>query len=155
EIGAGIGTLTAALAARAQRVVAIDLDARCVTACATTLQGHANVEVLKANALTADPITLGLKGAYVATGNLPYNLTGAVIARVLEAPTAPQRAVFLVQREVATRLSASSGDWSLATVAVRSLATVERLRDVPPSGFQPSPAVHSSILRLTPRRDLL
>jgi len=58
--------------------------------------------------------------------------------------------VLLVQREVAARLSAGAGDWSLATVAVRSLATVERLLDVPPQAFEPPPAVHSSVIRLVP-----
>ena len=56
----------------------------------------------------------------------------------------------LVQREVAARLAAAPGDWSLATVAIRSLAGVERILDVPPSAFDPPPAVHSSIIRIVP-----
>ncbi len=70
--------------------------------------------------------------------------------RLLEAGEPPARAVVLVQREVAARLAAGPGDWSLATVAIRSLADVERIRDVPPSAFDPPPAVHSSIIRITP-----
>ncbi|HEX6492695.1 MAG TPA: rRNA adenine N-6-methyltransferase family protein, partial [Candidatus Dormibacteraeota bacterium] len=70
---------------------------------------------------------------------------------LLEAEPPPRRAVLLVQREVAARLDAAPGDWSLSTLAVRSLAEVERLADVPPGAFTPAPAVSSSILRLTPR----
>jgi 16S rRNA (adenine1518-N6/adenine1519-N6)-dimethyltransferase len=59
--------------------------------------------------------------------------------------------VLLMQREVAARLCAAPGDWSLSTLAVRSLAEVERLGDVSPGAFVPPPAVRSAILRLTPR----
>jgi 16S rRNA (adenine1518-N6/adenine1519-N6)-dimethyltransferase len=85
-----------------------------------------------------------------ATGNLPYQLTGLVLMRLVEMDEPPARAVVLVQREVAARLAAGPGDWSLATVAMRSLATVERVLDVPPSAFDPPPAVHSSIIRIVP-----
>ncbi len=55
-----------------------------------------------------------------------------------------------MQREVAARLAAGSGGWSLATVAVRSVADVQRIRDVAPDSFDPPPAVHSAVVRLTP-----
>ena len=67
-------------------------------------------------------------------------------------PRPPRRAVFLVQREVAARIAAPPGGWSLATVAVRSVADVERLRDVPATSFLPAPAVASSIIRMHPAR---
>lgn len=152
EIGCGLGTLTGALAERAGRVVAIDIDPACVAGTEITQRAHANVTVLQADARTVDAEALGLRPGWLATGNLPYQLTGLVLTRLLEAPDPPARAVILVQREVAARLAAEPGDWSLATVAVRSYAGVERLRDVPPEAFDPPPAVHSSILRLVPTR---
>ena len=154
EIGCGIGTLTGALATRAGRVVAIDVDARCVAAAGITQRHRDNVTVLRADALEVEPAALGLPQRWLAAGNLPYQLTGPILSRLFELPTPPAAGVFLVQREVAARLSAVDGEWSLATVALRSIAEVERLRDVPPASFEPPPAVHSSVIRLRPRRDL-
>jgi 16S rRNA (adenine1518-N6/adenine1519-N6)-dimethyltransferase len=150
EIGCGLGTLTGALAARARRVVAIDIDPACVAGTEITQRAHANVTVLEADARVVDPAALGFTTGWLATGNLPYQLTGLVLMRLVEADVPPARAVVLVQREVAARLAAGPGDWSLATVAMRSLADVERIRDVPPSAFDPPPAVHSSIIRIAP-----
>ena len=150
EIGCGLGTLTGALAARALRVVAIDIDPACVAGTEITQRANANVSVLEADARIVDAAALGFSTGWLATGNLPYQLTGLVLMRLVEAEQPPARAVVLVQREVAARLAAAPGDWSLATVAIRSLAEVERILDVPPSAFDPPPAVHSSIIRITP-----
>jgi 16S rRNA (adenine1518-N6/adenine1519-N6)-dimethyltransferase len=150
EIGCGLGTLTGALAARARRVVAIDIDPACVAGTEITQRANANVSVLEADARIVDPAALGFSTGWLATGNLPYQLTGLVLMRLVEDEQPPARAVVLVQREVAARLAAAPGDWSLATVAIRSLAEVERILDVPPSAFDPPPAVHSSIIRITP-----
>jgi 16S rRNA (adenine1518-N6/adenine1519-N6)-dimethyltransferase len=152
EIGCGLGTLTGELAARARRVVAIDIDKACVAGTTITQRANANVTVLEIDARVVDPVALGFTHGWLATGNLPYQLTGLVLTHLLDAEDPPARAVVLVQREVAARLAAEAGDWSLATVAVRSHAAVERLLDVPPHAFDPPPAVHSSILRLVPER---
>jgi 16S rRNA (adenine1518-N6/adenine1519-N6)-dimethyltransferase len=152
EIGCGLGTLTGELAARARRVVAIDIDPACVAGTALTQRARANVSVLEVDARVVDPVALGFTSGWLATGNLPYQLTGLVLTHLLDAAEPPARAVVLVQREVAARLAAEAGDWSLATVAVRSHAAVQRLLDVPPHAFDPPPAVHSSVLRLVPER---
>ena len=154
EIGSGVGTLTGALAARAGRVVAVDLDERCVAATRLTQRHAPAVEVLHADALHLDLAGLGFGPRWLAAGNIPYQITTPLLTRLFEHPQPPARGVFLLQREVAARLAASAGDWSLATVAMRSVATVERLADVPPASFEPPPAVHSSIVRLLPRRQL-
>jgi 16S rRNA (adenine1518-N6/adenine1519-N6)-dimethyltransferase len=154
EIGPGIGTLTEELARRSARVVAVDLDPACIRAASATLRDHANVELVEADALSVDAGSLGLPDDHLATGNLPYNLTGALLGHLFEAHHPPRRAVFLVQREVAARIAAPPGGWSLSTVAIRSVATVERLGDIPPSSFLPQPAVSSSIIRLQPARQL-
>lgn len=150
EIGAGIGTLTGALAARAVRVIALDVDPGCVAAAAITQRGVANVIVVRADARHLDPTEFGVTGVWLAAGNLPYRLTGVLLSRLFELAAPPRRGVFLVQREVAARLTAGSGAWSLATLALRSIAGVERVRDVAPASFLPPPAVHSSLIRVTP-----
>jgi 16S rRNA (adenine1518-N6/adenine1519-N6)-dimethyltransferase len=150
EIGCGIGTLTGALASRAARVLAVDIDPACVRAALRTQRAHDNVTVIRADARYVDPGDSGFRAPWLAAGNLPYHLTGPLLSHVLELAVPPARAVFVMQREVAARLAADAGDWSLATVAVRSLASVERLRDLPPESFDPAPTVHSAVVRLRP-----
>ncbi|HEY6378067.1 MAG TPA: 16S rRNA (adenine(1518)-N(6)/adenine(1519)-N(6))-dimethyltransferase RsmA [Candidatus Dormibacteraeota bacterium] len=150
EVGPGIGTLTVELARRAARVVAVELDPACVRAARRHTRGLGAVEVVEGDALRVEPAALGLGPGWLAAGNIPYTITGALLTHLLERPDPPARAVLLVQREVAARLAAGAGDWSLATLAVRSLATVERLGDVPPAAFEPPPRVWSSVLRLIP-----
>jgi 16S rRNA (adenine1518-N6/adenine1519-N6)-dimethyltransferase len=154
EIGPGVGTLTGELATRARRVVAVDVDERCVAATRQTQLHHANVTVVHGDALHVDPAALGMGEGWLAAGNIPYSITTPLLTSLFEMGRPPRRGVFLVQREVAARLAASSGDWSLATVAVRSVADVERLLDVPPDSFDPPPAVHSSVVRLTAARGI-
>ncbi|HWF57450.1 MAG TPA: 16S rRNA (adenine(1518)-N(6)/adenine(1519)-N(6))-dimethyltransferase RsmA [Candidatus Dormibacteraeota bacterium] len=154
EIGPGIGTLTGELARRVRRVIALDIDERCVAATRITQRDRDNVEVVHGDALRVDPSSLGLAEGWLAAGNIPYSITTPLLSRLFELAVPPQRAVFMVQREVAARLAAAPGAWSLATVAVRSVATVERVRDVAPSSFDPPPAVHSSVVRLRPARQL-
>ena len=153
EVGPGIGTLTVELAARARRVVALELDPACVRAARRSVDeagGGAEVDIVEGDALRVDIEGLGLRDGWIAAGNIPYTITGALLEHLLVAPRPPARAVLLVQREVARRLAAPAGDWSLATVAVRTLASADRLFDVPPDAFAPPPRVWSSVLRLTP-----
>jgi len=150
EVGTGIGTLTAALAAEVHRVISVDIDPASVRAARITLRALDNVDVIEADALRCDPARLGMRRGWLAAANIPYHMTGALLSHLFEAPEPPARGVFLVQREVAQRLAAPAGDWSLATVAIRSLANVERLMDVAPSSFSPPPAVHSSVIRMCP-----
>jgi len=150
EIGCGVGTLTGELAPRARRVVAVDIDDACVRATTLTQRDRRNVTVIRADARHLDPAELGMATGWALTGNLPYQLTGLLLTRFFELTTPPSVAVFLVQREVAARLCAPAGDWSLATVAVRSLADLEYIRTVPPDAFDPPPKVHSALLRMRP-----
>jgi 16S rRNA (adenine1518-N6/adenine1519-N6)-dimethyltransferase len=152
EIGPGLGALTAELARRATRVVAVELDPGLVRAARVALRGRENVELIEADALAVDADSLGLPDPHLAAGNLPYNLTGALMAHLFEARRPPRRGVFLVQREVAARLASAPGGWSLATVAVRSIADVEVVGTVPATCFLPPPAVASSIIRMQPAR---
>ncbi len=152
EIGPGLGALTQGLLALGRQVVAVEFDPRCVAALG--LLGHEpGLRVVQADILRCHPADLGLGRATV-MGNLPYGITGAVLGHVLSWAPAPAACHFLVQREVARRLAAPAGGWSLATLAVRLRAEVELGFDVAPSAFWPPPRVHSSLVSLTPTGEL-
>ena len=87
-------------------------------------------------------------------GNIPYNITSPLLDKALMPPR-PRRVVFLVQKEVADRVSAPPGSdaYGALSVGVQAVATGERLFIVPAGAFMPRPKVDSAVLRLTPRAD--
>lgn len=149
EVGAGLGTLTVELAARARSVVAIEIDPASVKALGLTLRNHPNVRVVEGNVLRIDVGDL-LPAPYRVTGNIPYNLTGALFQHLLERPRPPARIDLLVQQEVAERIVAPPGSWSLATLGVRVYGKPEILLRVPRTAFLPPPQVDSALIRIVP-----
>jgi len=150
EIGPGRGALTERLLARAERVIAIEIDAALVEVLRTKFQGEPRLTVIEGDALEID---LSQWGPAAIAGNLPYYAATPIIERVLSLRAAVPRAVFLVQKEVAARLAAGPGsrDYGYLSVQTQIYTDVERLFDVPPSAFRPPPAVDSTVVRLLPR----
>lgn len=150
EIGPGRGALTERLLARADRVIAIEIDAPLVEVLRTKFQGEPRLTVIQADALETD---LSQWGRAAIAGNLPYYAATPIIAKVLSHGATATRAVFLVQKEVAARLAARPGsrDYGYLSVQTQMHADVERLFDVPPTAFRPPPAVDSTVVRLLPR----
>ncbi len=150
EIGPGHGGLTAVLARRAGRVVAIERDADLVPALRERLP---QVEVVEGDALALDWASVVGGGPYLLAGNIPYHITSPLLDRALRPPR-PLRIVFLVQKEVAQRLAAPPGTraYGALSLGIQSVATVERLFAVPAGAFRPKPAVDSAVVRLTPRQ---
>jgi 16S rRNA (adenine1518-N6/adenine1519-N6)-dimethyltransferase len=147
EIGPGPGGLTAALAARAGQVVAIEKDADLVPALRARVPG---ARIVLGDALELDWAALAGEPFLVA-GNIPYNITSPLIDKALDPPR-PERIVFLVQKEVADRVTAAAADpdYGALSVGVQSVARAERLFTVSAGAFQPRPQVDSAVLRLTP-----
>ena len=104
EIGPGPGALTAALAERAGRVVAIEKDPDLVPALRARFP---SVSIVEGDALEMDWHAL-TGGPFLAAGNIPYNITSPLLDKALEPPR-PGRIVFLVQKEVADRVTAPPG----------------------------------------------
>jgi len=147
EIGPGPGGLTAVLAARAGRLVAIEKDRDLVPA---LRERFPSASIVEGDALELDWRAVAGERFLVA-GNIPYNITSPLIDKALEPPP-PARIVFLVQKEVAERVTAVSGTavYGALSVGVQSVARAERLFTVPAGAFQPRPKVDSAVLRLTP-----
>ena len=147
EIGPGPGGLTAALAERAGRLVAIEKDPELVPA---LRERFPQVTIVEADALESDWHALA-GPRFLVAGNIPYNITSPLIDKALEPPL-PVRIVFLVQKEVADRVAARAGEsaYGALSAGVQSVARVERLFTVPAGAFHPRPKVDSAVLRLTP-----
>jgi len=147
EIGAGRGALTRRLLCRADRVVAIELDG----VLADRLQREfPDLAVIAGDVLAQD---LTQWGRCVVVGNLPYYITSPVVAKVLAIGGLLERAVFLVQREVAQRIAARprSRAYGYLSVASQLLAETRVLFKVPPGAFSPPPNVESAVVSLVPR----
>lgn len=145
EIGPGKGALTNYLLPLAERLVAIELDGKLLP---RLREQHPALEIVHADATRVD---LGQWGRAVVVGNLPYYAATPIMEAVWRLPDWI-RGVFLIQREVAERLSAKPGsrDYGYLTVSAAAFCHVELLFGVPPSAFQPPPKVDSAVVRLTP-----
>ena len=88
---------------------------------------------------------------WTSIGNLPYYITSDIVLRILELHQNIERAVIMVQREVADRIAAEPGsrDYGLLSATAQLFARVDKLFTLPPGAFSPPPQVHSSVLRLT------
>ncbi len=155
EIGAGIGTLTAALAARAGRVAAIEVDSRLLPALAAAVDAYPHVRIVPADALEADLASLVVDlcgGARKAVSNLPYNVAAPVLLRLLDPGLRLALIVVTVQREVAERITAAPGTaaYGRLSVVVRYRAAARIVSRVPPGAFLPPPEVESAIVELRP-----
>ncbi len=161
EIGPGPGGLTAELARRAGRVLALEKDRELAGA---LRDRWPNVAVVVGDALAEDWHALagvpaganGPVGGYRIAGNIPYNITSPLIDKAL-APPRPILIAFLVQREVADRVEAAPGSpaYGALSVGVQALASVETLFRVGAGAFTPPPRVDSALIRLRPLGDPL
>ena len=154
EIGPGPGGLTRALMLEgAAPVIAVERDARCLTALAPLVEAAAGrLKVVEADALAIDEAGLG-EAPRLIVANLPYNIATPLILKWLGRPGLVERAVVMIQKEVAERLIARPGDEAYGRLSVRVhwVADTEILFDVSPRAFVPPPKVVSSVIRLTPR----
>lgn len=153
EVGAGLGTLTEALAARAGAVTAIEVDRRLAEVVRTRLGGLPNVRIVEGDALHADLSTLFVAtGVRKAVANLPYNIAAPLLLRLLDPALAVVRLVVTVQREVAERVVARANTpaYGRLSLAVQYRAAARIVSRVPPGAFLPAPEVESAVLVLVP-----
>jgi 16S rRNA (adenine1518-N6/adenine1519-N6)-dimethyltransferase len=155
EIGAGKGVLTTLLAARAQHLIAVELDP---SLAATLLrqwpeEAQKRVEITCQDILTVDLTQLAAeRGARLqVVGNLPYYISSPILTHLFAHSAVIDRAVLMAQREVAERIAAAPGTraYGLLSATTQMYATVENLFTLPPEAFAPRPEVYSTVIRLT------
>jgi 16S rRNA (adenine1518-N6/adenine1519-N6)-dimethyltransferase len=151
EIGPGAGAITELLAARAKRLIAIELDRELAPRLREQFAAQPSVVVLEADVLTVDLEALRDGGEKLSVvGNLPYYITSDILLRLFRFHASVARAVIMVQREVADRVAAVPGtrDYGLLSATTQLYAKAERVLTLPPEAFMPPPDVHSTVLRL-------
>jgi len=159
EIGPGKGVLTKRILNLTDNLTAFEIDTRLI-ALLTNQFGMGlkliNRDILACNwhdLLEQNFLESGKKAVLVS--NLPYQITSPLLYRVEENACWIDRAVFMMQREVAQRLTASPGKkaYGVLTLKLCHSFVIEHLFDVPPIAFDPPPQVFSSVIRLIPRQD--
>lgn len=157
EIGAGLGGLTTVLVNRGHHVIAIERDRDMLPVLSTRLSGaieSQQLELCEADAKSVDYAAMlaALPAPRVLSGNLPYNLTGPLLQRATECAALLSKAVFLVQLEVADRLTAAPDgkDYGGLTVFVQNAFTVKREFLVRRGAFYPQPQVDSAVISMVP-----
>ncbi len=153
EIGPGKAAITALLAERAARLVAIEVDPLLAGELRQRFVANPQVEVMERDVLAVDFSTLAPDGgarAIAVVGNLPYYITSPILQHLFAQEHLLSRAVVMVQREVAERMTAEPGTRAYGALSVlcQIHADLQLLFDLPPGAFSPPPEVHSSVVRL-------
>jgi 16S rRNA (adenine1518-N6/adenine1519-N6)-dimethyltransferase len=150
EIGPGEGALTAELARRAGRLIALEVDAALAARLRPRFPG---VEVLEADAREWDYGMLAAPpgGRVLVVGNLPYSVGKPILMALVEARTAIHAMAIMLQREVAERVAAPPGSrvYGSLSVLTQLYCDVQMALRVPPDAFRPPPQVESAVIRLT------
>jgi 16S rRNA (adenine1518-N6/adenine1519-N6)-dimethyltransferase len=159
EIGPGRGALTALLAERAGRLIALEIDGALAAALRARFAGAPHVEIRDADARSADYAALAASrppgGRALAVGNLPYSAAKPILQALVEAGPALDEMVLMVQKEVAERLAAAPGgrDYGALSVLTQASCEVRLAFAVPPGAFRPPPRVESAVAHLKARAE--
>ena len=152
EIGPGTGALTSALVERAGRVVAVEFDQKLEPVLRERFASFDNFKLVMGDALTTD-FCAEIQPASQArlAANLPYNISTAILQRLIAQRSCITEMIVMLQREVVERVLAPPGssDRGFLSVLVEAYAETEKLFDVAPGAFRPPPKVWSSVMRLT------
>jgi 16S rRNA (adenine1518-N6/adenine1519-N6)-dimethyltransferase len=151
EIGPVTGALTSVLVERAGRVIAVEFDKKLAPLLQERFGGFRNFKLVMADALTLD-FCKEIMPAHSArlVANLPYNISTAILQRLIAQRACIEEMVLMLQREVVERVLAPAGttDRGFISVLVEAYCEAEKLFDVAPGAFRPPPKVWSSVMRL-------
>jgi len=154
EIGAGLGALTIPVARIAEKVYAVERDQRLTSLLKTELLANtlSNVALMEENILTLDITALAENAGckLIVMGNLPYNISSQVLVQLVQSRVAVRRAVLMLQKELALRITAQPGcrDYGRLSVMLGYCSDIRILADVRASLFFPKPKVDSQVLEI-------
>ena len=157
EIGPGQGALTAHLVEQAGHVVAVEFDRNLAPMLVEKLGSHDNFKPVQADALATDFCAAILPATQArVVANLPYNISTAILQRLIDQRACVTEMILMLQREVVDRISAPAGstERGYLTVLVEAYCETEKLFDVAPGAFRPIPKVWSSVIRLRVRQQM-
>lgn len=156
EIGPGHGALTTELLKQAGRLVAVEFDRHLVPTLRESFASFENFTLIEGDALAVD-FCAAIKPAKSArlVANLPYNISTAILQRLFEQRSCLTEMVVMLQREVVERITAPAGskERGYLSVLVEAYCDAQKLFDVNPSAFRPSPKIWSSVVRLVMRQN--
>ena len=157
EVGPGKGALTAELVDHGARVIAIEFDRNLAPLLSERFAGRDNFRLLQADALDTDfcaEIQPALTARLIA--NLPYNISTAILQRLITQRRCLEEMVLMLQKEVVERIQAPAGssERGYLSVLVEAYCETEKLFDVSPGSFRPRPKVWSTVVRLRFRSQL-
>ncbi len=147
EIGAGLGTLTRALAERAAQVLAVEVDLALLHVLEMELKNLSNVKIMD-----ADILEIRLPIVEIIVSNVPYSISSPLLLKILESPTW-QSAILTLQKDFAARLVADVGskEYGRLTIAATYYSEVKLHGSYSPESFLPAPGVYSQVLELKRR----
>lgn len=155
EVGAGAGTLTRALAERAGKVIAFEIDRSLEPTLSHTLRDYDNVTVIydDVTQYSEEELDALTGGRYKVVANLPYYITTPLLFMFLDRVNTPVSLTVMVQKEVAERICANEkkGDYGALSVSIAVRADAEITRIVPREKFTPAPNVDSAVVRIVLR----
>lgn len=173
EIGAGRGALTRGLLASGANIVAIELERDMIAYLKDEFAGKENFQLIESDAIKIDyakisnfklqtsnsenhePQTADRKLKIKLVANLPYNISTAILQKLIEQRGYFSEMILMFQREVVERITAQVGnsERGFLSVLTQNYLDAELLFEVPPSAFRPAPKVWSAIVRLTPKEE--
>ncbi len=158
EIGAGLGAMTAMIAPRVTKIVALEIDPKLVAVLTKELKDIPNVEIIHGDVLEYDfSAPAGGRARIKVIGNIPYNVSSQILFRLIEFRDHISSAVLMFQKEVVDRITAPSGtkEYGILSVIVSMYAKTERIMTVPATCFYPKPKVDSAVLKMEIREEPL
>jgi 16S rRNA (adenine1518-N6/adenine1519-N6)-dimethyltransferase len=165
EIGAGLGVMTAMIADRARKVIALEIDPKLIIVLQEELKHVHNVDILKQDVLTYDFHSVFQEDRYhdrteskvKVVGNIPYNISSQILLKMIALREHVSSMTFMFQKEVAERITASPGtkQYGLLSVLTALYTMPSRIMTVPASCFFPRPKVDSIVLKINVRQQPL
>lgn len=158
EIGAGRGALTEKIVESGANVAAIEFERDMIAVLREEFADCENFRLIEQDALKInyEQIAKSQREKLKLVANLPYNISTAILQRLINQREIFSEMILMFQREVVERITAEAGnkERGFLSVSVQSYLEAEKLFDVPPNAFRPAPKVWSSVVRLRPKDDI-